>query len=231
MKAMAVTGFVANPFPAKHLTGNQCAELGGRLKTALGSRIHAFDAGWRLQDCWAHRLLEANPDLMPSCEHPPSDRFRTAADMTRSNIVLLQRYWWMRLAVQWYPDVDVFAWIEYTVLKQANVTEEVLQAFMDSLEQRPCTAITLPGCWPKGPVNDADAHWRFVGSCWVCPRHLAAPLFDAVETVASLRARLTGKLSWDMNTMAYVELLEALPVEWYPANHDHSQFANYKGMS
>jgi hypothetical protein len=48
--------------------------------------------------------------------------------------------------------------------------------------------------------------------------------------VASLRARLTGRLSWDMNTMAYVELLEALPVRWYPANHDQTQFTNYAGL-
>jgi hypothetical protein len=228
MKAMAVTGFVHAPFPARHLTPGRCADLGGRLKAALGDRLHAFNAGWRLEDCWAYRLLEANPGLLPSCANPPADRFHTPHDMTRSNIVLLQRYWWMRQAAEFYPDVDVFAWIEYTVLKQNGVTEDVLRSFVDDLERQPCNAITLPGCWPKGPVNDAEAHWRFVGSCWICPRQLAAPLFDAVETVASLRARLTGRLSWDMNTMAYVELLEALPVRWYPANHDETQFTHYR---
>lgn len=227
MKALAVTGFVHNPFPARHLTGSQCADLGGRLKAALGDRLHSFNAGWRLQDCWAYKLLEDNPGLMPSCASPPADRFHEPADMTKSNIVLLQRYWWMRKAAEFYPDVDVFAWIEYTVLKQSGVTADVLRSFVDALERHPCDAVTLPGCWQKSPINDAEAHWRFVGSCWVCPRHLIGPLFDAVETVASLRARLTGKLSWDMNTMAYVELLDVLPVRWYPANHDETQFTNY----
>ena len=227
MKALAVTGFVDAPFPARHLTGSQCADLGGRLKETLGDRLHSFNAGWRLQDCWAYKLLEDNPGLMPSCASPPADRFHEPADMTKSNIVLLQRYWWMRKAAEFYADVDVFAWVEYTVLKQSGVTPDVLRSFVDSLERHPCEAVTLPGCWGKGLINDAEAHWRFVGSCWVCPRHLLAPLFDAVETVASLRARLTGKLSWDMNTMAYVELMDVLPVRWYPANHDETQFTNY----
>jgi hypothetical protein len=230
MKAMIVTGFVKDAFPAKHLAGSQCADLGGRLKRAAAGRIHAFDAGWRLQDCWAYQLLEENPDLSPSCTNPPPDRFHCPADMVRSNIVLLQRYWWMRQAAELHPDVDVFAWVEYTALKQTRVTEEVIRSFADTLERRPCEAITLPGCWPKMPVNDAEAHWRFCGSCWICPRQLAAPLFDAVQAVASLRARLTGKLSWDMNTMAYVELLEALPIRWYAANHDETQFSHYERL-
>jgi hypothetical protein len=227
MKAMAVTGFVANPFPAKHLTPSQCADLGDRLKKALGPKLHAFDCGWNLENCWAYELLQENPGLMPSCANPPGDRFHTAADMTRSNIVLLQRYWWMRKAAEWYPDVDVFAWIEYTVLKQSGVTEDVIRSFVDTLERRPCDAVTLPGSWPKSPVNDFDAHWRFVGSCWVCPRTLVDQVYDAVKTVASLRARLTGRLSWDMNTMAYVELLECLPILWYEAGHNETQFTNY----
>jgi hypothetical protein len=226
MKAMAVTGFVHNPFPARHLTQGQCADLGGRLRDALGVRLHTFQAA-RLEDCWAHRLLRENPALMPSCASPPADRFHEPADMTKSNVVLLQRYEWVRRAAELYPDVDVFAWVEYTVLKQRNVTPDVLRSFMDALEQHPCDSVTLPGCWPKGVINDADAHWRFVGSCWVCPRHLIGSVFDAVETVASLRTRLTGRLSWDMNTMAYVELLDVLPVRWYPAGHDETQFTHY----
>ena len=227
MKAMCVTGFVPNAFPARHLTVDQCRAYGDRMKAALGDHLHVFD-GWQVNDCWAYQLLRQNPYLMPSCASPPADRFAEPQHMTLSNIVLLQRYEWMHMAASVYQDVDVFAWVEYTALKQRGVTEDVLRRFVELLHEGTCRELTLPGCWPKGTINDAEAHWRFVGSCWVCPRHLARRTFDAVQTVASLRARLTNKLSWDMNTMAYVELLDVLPIRWYRADHDASQFLEYR---
>ena len=227
MKAICVTGFVDKPFAARHLSQTDCRGLGDELKAALGERLVAFDQGWTLPQCWAYRLLEQNPGLLPSCANPPADRFATPADMVRSNIVLLQRYLWMATAAASRPDVDVVAWVEYTVLKQHGVTPEVLAGFADALERTPCDAVTLPGCWPKSPINDAEAHWRFVGSCWVCPARLANDVYRAVRDVVTLRTDMTGRLSWDMNSMAYVELLDVLPIRWYPANHDETQFTHY----
>ena len=226
-RAMAVTGYVANAFPAKHLSDEQFRALGGRLKHALAGKIHAFDDHWRLEDCWAWSLLKENPALMPSDVNPPSDRFHEPQHAAISNIVLLQRYDWMRRAGELYPDVDVFAWIEYSVLKQRNVNEGVLQQFMQTLEEKSFDAVSLPGVHEKGPIDDSRAHWRFCGSCWVCPRKYLGKVFEAVRTVATLRARMTGKISWDMNTMAYVELLDVLPIRWYAASHDETQFANF----
>jgi len=227
MTALCVTGFVDRPFAAKHLSQTHCRALGDGLKLALGDRLHAFDDGWTLEDCWAYSLLSNNSGLLPSCTNPPADRFATPADMVRSNIVLLQRYLWMAAAAEARPDVDVLAWVEYTVLKQRGVTPDVLASFADSLERTPCSAVTLPGCWPKGPINDSEAHWRFVGSCWVCPASLARAVYRAVRDVVTLRTEMTGRLSWDMNSMAYVELLDVLPIRWYRANHDETQFTNY----
>lgn len=225
MKALCVTGFVPNAFPARHLTLDQCHDYGRRLRVACGDSLVVYD-NWRIEDCWAYQLLADNPGLMPSCANPPADRFCSPAHMTLSNIVLLQRFEWMRLAAAEH-DADVFAWVEYTCLKQRNVTEDVLRAFVERLQVTPCHAVTLPGCWHRSMINDADAHWRFVGSCWVCPRALVDKVADAVKTVASLRARLTGRLSWDMNTLAYVELLDCLPFGWYEAGHDETQFLRY----
>lgn len=224
---MAVTGFVDNAFPARHLTQNQARDYGERLKAALAGRICAFDDGWSLEDCWAHRFLEENPALLPSDVAPPSDRFASPADAARSNIVLLQRFEWMRMAAERHPDAEVFAWIEYTVLKQRNVTETVVVDFMDVLESAAVDAVTLPGMWPKQPIDDRYAHWRFAGSCWVAPRSLVPVVEDSVKTVSSLRTRHTGAVSWDMNTMAYVELLDVMPIRWYAADHDHTQFSHF----
>jgi hypothetical protein len=227
IKAIAVTGFIPNAFPANHLSVEQCISLGDRLKSAIPNNIIAFDEYWTLNDCWAYPLLESNPNLMPSDINPPSDRYKEPKHAALSNIVLLQRYEWMLLAAQKYPEVDVFAWIEYTVLKQRNVTEEIIKNFISSLESKWYDEISLPGCWDKRPINDDHAHWRFVGSCWVCPSIHVENVAKAVKTVATLRTQLTGKISWDMNTMAFVELLNVLPIRWYLANHDETQFTNY----
>lgn len=224
MKAMAVTGFVPNAFPAKHYTPGQAEALGERLKTALAGRICAFDP-WKLEDCWAMKLV--SPTTTASCSSPPTDRFVDPKHMVLSNAVLLQRYAWMAMAAVKHPDVDVFAWVEYTALKQRNVTEQVLINFVDTLEKKNFDAISLPGCWPKGPINDSDAHWRFCGSCVVCPSKYTGKLFSAISTVVALRTSMTDKLSWDMNTMAYVELLDVLPIRWYQADHGDTQFTNF----
>jgi len=226
MKAMAVTGFVPNAFPAKHFQPGQAEALGERLKIALGDKVHAFE-NVKIEECWAYGFKNMVPDLLPSCANPPNDRFFDPRDMATSNIILLQRYEWMRLAATLHPDVDVFAWIEYTVLKQRNMTDKVLQDFMGVIEAKPFDAISLPGCWPKGPINDREAHWRFCGSCWVCPSKYLEPLAEAIKTVVTLRTKLTKRISWDMNSMAYVELLDVLPIRWYQANHDETQFTNF----
>ena len=225
MKAMCVTGFVPMPENLQR-TQNSFRELGSRLISAIGPDLHVFDS-WPIEDCWAYQLVRDNPGLLPSCSSPPPDRFARPEHMTISNVIMLQKFEWMRLAAETRPDVDVWAWVDYGIMKQRGVTKDVLRHFVDRLQTLPSNAVTLPGCWPKGVVNDEDAHWRFCGSCWVCPRQLVPQVADAVKTVAGLRARLTGKLSWDMNTMAYVELLDVLPVYWYPANHDETQFTHY----
>ena len=226
-KVKAVTGYVYNAFAAKHLNPTQFQDYGARLKQALGDRIVAFDENWQLADLWAHKLLAENPHLLPSDHNPPKDRYDTPRDAAISNIVLLQRYEWMRLAAELHRDVDTFAWIEYSVLKQRNVTEQVLRDFLDKLEETEVQAITLPGEWEKKPIQDHAVHWRFAGSCWICPRPLAKPLAETIQTVATLRTKQTGRVSWDMNTMAYVELLDVLPIQWYRGGHDETQFTGF----
>lgn len=226
-KVLAVTGFVSGAFPAKHLTEAQCRDLGDRLKAALPDRLISFDNDWRLQDCWGWQLMKNNPQLKPACANITADRFETPTHEAISNIILLQRFEWMRLAGIARPDVDAFAWVEYTIMKQRNVDPGVVQNYLDAIAKRPYDAVSFPGCWDKKLIDDSQAHWRFCGSTWVCPRAYLENVAHAVKTVATLRAQLTGKVSWDMNTMAYVELLDVLPIRWYAADHGAPQFTNY----
>lgn len=227
LKAMIVSGFIPNAFPAKHLSELQCRDYGNRLKKALGDRICCFDSNFKLDECWAYKFIEENPNLLPSDINPPKDRYAEPKHAAISNIILLQRYEWMRMAKELHPDVDVFAWVEYTVFKQRNVREKVIVDFADSLESKFYDAISLPGIWDKKPIDDKFAHWRFAGSVWACPRKYVADVAHSIKTVATLRTKLTGKISWDMNTMAFVELLDILPIRWYYGNHDETQFTNF----
>lgn len=225
MKVVAVTGFVPDAFPARHLSPQQFADLGQRLRDAVGDRLVVHERRWG--DCWAADLVRTIPGLLPSCVSPPADRFATPEDMVRSNVVLLERFRWLEETAAGLEADDVVVWIEWSILKQRGVTPEILRGFLDAIERDPPTAITGPGCWPVSLVNDNEAHWRFVGSCLIVPVPLAAPLRAAVLGVASLRAMLTHRLSWDMNTLAFVELLSVLPFQWYPAGHDETQFTRY----
>lgn len=226
MAVTIVTGYVPDAFPARHLSQQQFAELGERLVEAIGpGRMSRMRTPW--DECWAAEIVRKNPGILPSCANPPADRFATPGDMVRSNVVLLQRFLWLAWAAEDLPPDDTVAWIEWSVMKQTGVTAEVLRGFVEAVDRDPPTAITCPGCWPVSLVNDSDAHWRFVGSCFLMPARMAAPLFTAVKFIATMRAEITGRLSWDMNTLAIVELASVLPFQWYPAGHDATQFTRY----
>jgi hypothetical protein len=226
MKARIVTGFVPDAFPAKHLSQEQFRSLGQRLRSAAAGCLVEFETPF--VECWVPQTLTLE-DKLPSCRNYPADRFATAQDMVRSNAVLLQRFWWLYEAAITCTDSDVFAWVEYSALKQTNVTEEVIGQFARDLQEvPPFDGVCAGGCWPLQPFDDSEAAWRFVGSCFVVHRNWAESLFEAVRAVATTRARITGRLSWDMTTLAYVELLNCIPFKWFKANHDETQFLNYR---
>lgn len=225
MSAILVTGFVPDAYPAKHLSASECRDLGDRLADAAGDRLVAYEDPWL--GCWAADLVRRHRVRLPSSRFLPTDRFESPEDYVRSNVVLLQRFQWLARAAAAHPEADTLAWVEWTVLKQNGVTPEVIRQFVADLDRHPCRGIAAPGCWPMSPIDDGEAHWRFVGSCLVVDRTCVHPLLTAIQTVASLRIALTGKISWDMNTLAYVELLGVLPFRWYAANHDETQFTRY----
>ena len=226
MKARIVTGYVPDAFPAKHLSQAQFRSLGERLKVAAGDCLVQFETPF--DQCWVPRWMRID-NLRPSCANPPADRFAKPQDMVRSNAVLLQRFYWLMQAMQADPHADVFAWVEWSALKQTNVTEDVIRQFARDLQEvKPFDGVCAGGCWPMGPINDSEAHWRFVGSCFVVHADWVPNLLDAIQEVVSTRTKLTGRLSWDMNTLAFVELLGVIPFKWFAANHDETQFLNYR---
>ena len=228
-KVKVLTGYF-NAFPAKHLSEDQFRALGNRLIETVGdTNIRMMGAGYMLSDCWAHKFLVENPLLLPSDRHPAPDRFATPADMVASNIVILQRFEWLRMAALIDPDVDIWVWLEYTIMKQPGVTGPVIKKFLEDVALGEHAAVSIPGCWPKGFIDDGAICWRFCGSTWVCPHYLVPSFSQGAKTVATLRTRSTGMISWDVNTMAYLELLDVVPIRWYQGNHDQTQLTNFRG--
>ena len=227
MKVKAITGYFP-AFPAKHLSEDQFRAHGKKLVDAIPDQIRVFGDGYTLKDCWAHRFLLQNPDLMPSDRNPAPDRFATPQDMVASNIAILQRFQWLKTAAASDPDVDVWVWLEYTVMKQPGVTAAVIQQFMRDVARSAHPYISIAGCWDKAPVDDGAICWRFCGSSWTCPWTLVDPLMKAVSAVVQLRTQMTGTISWDVNTWAFLELLNVVPIRWYKGNHDQTQFTNYR---
>jgi hypothetical protein len=144
-----------------------------------------------------------------------------------SQCVLHQRFRWLMEAAMDQPSVNTWVWLEPTIFKQRGITGDVIRQFLQDVETYPVDAISLPGVWDKVPVRDHINHWRFCGSAWVCPRKYVGPVWQAVATLVPMRTRLTHRICWDNSTWSYLELLNILPMRWYPGNHDETQLTGY----
>lgn len=225
MKVKIFNGFVPNAFEAKHQTSDQMQNWISRLRAV--APVEHFRT--QLQNCWAYDMVRDIGPQVRSADHPnePADRYASPQDAVISQIVLCQRFQWLSDAAAAQPDVDIWAWVEPTIFKQRGVAEPVIERFLNEVENVPFNAISLPGIWPKQLIVDCIAHWRFAGSVWVCPAKHAKKVTETMRTLITLRTRLTNRLCWDMSSWAYAELLNILPMRWYPGNHDETQFTGY----
>lgn len=230
MKVRLFNGYVENAFPAKHQTGLQMAHWASQLQEAAPDLV-TFPS--TLEGCWAYDMVMriatiANPVWSADYPNSPTDRYATPNDALISQIVLYQRFQWLVDAWAYDPSVDVWAWVEYTIFKQRGITKEVVQQFVRDIERYPVDAISLPGVLPKVPVVDHINHWRFAGSAWVCPAKYARVVSETMKELVTMRTRLTHRLCWDNSSWSYLELLNVLPLRWYPGNHDETQLSGYK---
>jgi hypothetical protein len=77
-------------------------------------------------------------------------------------------------------------------------------------------------------LDDGVINWRFCGSSWTCPKELVEKFVHAVQAVITLRTEMTKTISWDVNSLAFLEHLNVVPIRWYKGNHDASQLTNYR---
>lgn len=190
----------------------------------LGARLGALHEGLvltlrcTLRDCW---LDEHTRDQ--NVKHAVADNPKKN---TRAyHVVQHQKTAWLLQAMEIEPRADVLVWLDYGIFHQPGVTALVIDDFLRAVRDRPSFAI--PGAWEQssGAVDWPD--WRFCGSTLVVPREHVLDLHEAVRSVTLERLTRDNYLTWEVNDWAAVEGRGGLPIRWYQANHDQSQFTNY----
>lgn len=228
MRVGVVTGYIK--LPVKHVSSTQYHEYASRLsKACIGHTFYI--GGGHVKDCWAYDLCTGLPPDMPV----PSDRYDSPEINVMSHIIQHQRTTWAMEAVEAHPDVEVWCWLDYGILKQGAwrnnpVTEDSIKRFLTkvSLTPEPMDFIPFPGILPKGMIYPGENNWRFCGSCHIWPKKYL-PLIDMMYKDALKEwISIHKTVPLDLPIWALVEY-SSLPFKWYAAEYDASQLDNYPG--
>ena len=220
MRAVVVTGYVEIP---AHPRGREEYErLGARLADLRAAPVSL--ARCALDECW----LDVHARGVGVRAADGGD---PAKNSLAYHSVQHQKTAWLAEAAEAYPWAEVVVWVDYGIFHQPGVTAEVLDAFLRRV--RPDEEVAIPGAWERADVAasvSASAEypdWRFLGSSLVVARQLAEPFHDAVRAVTLERLSRDRLVTWEVNDWAEVERRGTVPIRWYQADHDHTQFTSY----
>jgi len=134
----------------------------------------------------------------------------------------------VKRAMERWPDISTFSWIDYGILKITKYPERVL-AKLAEIGQQSFSKMAIPGCWAFGRNFSVEQiHWRFCGGFFVIPRHYVLPFYEHSKGV--LRDFCTMdfyKLTWETNVWATIEFCaEKDNLAWYFADHDDTIILN-----
>jgi hypothetical protein len=223
MKVGVVSAFV--PLNVKHLTADQYHEYGDRLSKAIPPHSRWFCQD-TLENCW---LWKENPPMVPA-NPVPGDRYAGPIENVKSNIVQHNRTEWAMRAAEAIPDVDVWVWLDYAILKQGDwrnnpVTEDHVKHFLDRVASTkyPIDYIPYPGIAEKGPVYPTGNNWRFCGSTHIWPKWALSAINRAYKHELREWIVRHHTTPLDLPIWALVEQNSRLPFRWYKAEYDASQ--------
>lgn len=217
-KVKLVTGYV--PIPGHPRGAEEYGELGERLGKVLAYK-KAFYADIRA--CWLYKMV--GKMIMPQrVGHSVGDNPRK--NTMAYHIVNHQKTEWMAEAAREDPGPDIFVWMDYGILRIPGITEEGIREFLQNVNAKD---IAIPGCWPRGPIDEKQVCWRFCGGIWVCPRKYIFDFDKAVKDEMRTHLANTRNVSWEVNTWARVEQLDLvdLPIRWYQADHNQTMLTGY----
>jgi hypothetical protein len=182
---------------------------------------------WKWEQVLPFLIDSTDPDPDPA-------RFATPRAKTLSNFVMHQKMEWMALAALEDTEPDVFVWIDYGVLKQVDMTTDVVKEFLLRLERKEVLEeITAPGIRSQpGTIKELpipEVSWdRFCGSLVIVPRHLLFQLHRAMKRLAMAQVLTSHKISIESNTLAEVEYHSLLPFHWYQSWWGASMFTSFR---
>jgi hypothetical protein len=225
-----VTAFV--PLPVKHLTATQYHDYGASLRAATkeaGAQWCFFSDDY--DDMW---LSAENPPMVPA-NPVPEDRYAGPLENAMSNVVQHNRTAWALRAAEKHPEIDVWVWLDYGIMKQGawrnnQLTEASVTKFLKKVATTcPPTMnfIPFPGISEPVTVYPTGNVWRFCGSTHIWPKQLLPAIDEAYrhELRKWIQSHHTTPL--DLPIWALVEKNSGLPFRWYGAEYDASQLDNY----
>jgi len=232
MKVGVVTGFI--PIPVHHLSANQYHELALTLAGAVlssGATFRAFVNEEPLASCWAYELCNGLPPANPV----PADRYASPEINVMSHIIQHQRTTWALRAAKREPDVAVWVWFDYGLMKQGDWTgkpirAENVQRFLRKLaDMKALDHIPFPGITDKQTVYPTGNVWRFCGSTHIWPKQYLPEIHDEYKARLIAWVHQLKTVPLDLPIWALVEQNLKLPFRWYPAEYDATQLDNLPG--
>lgn len=213
-----VTGYV--PISNHPRSSEEYDQLGSQLRELTAASIRSFRSS--LEECWLYEHVSGR-----EVDHAVSDN--PTKNTVAYHVVQHQKTAWLLQALDDDPDAEVFVWLDYGILYQPGVTTAVIDDYLRCI--RSSAEIVLPGAWER--PQGAKAHdwrspdWHFCGSSFVVPREIVRRFHEAVREVTLERLTTNGHLTWEINDWAEVERRQLVPMRWYRATHDQTQFTNY----
>lgn len=228
MTLQIVTGFV--PIHGHPRGAEEYHKLGMALfselaaSNALDYPVCAFNA--TLDRCWLHGWLTSKGKAF-KVTHSTADN--PDKNTLAYHIVQHEKINMLKEAAEGNPTADVFAWIDFGILHVPGVTTRIVSDFFGKASKE--KVITIPGCWDRGPIDDAAPCWRFCGGLIVVPREYIYDLDILFKAETIKRINETRNLTWEVNTLARLEQSSNLPIWQYKADHNETMFTSYPEVS
>lgn len=218
---MVITGYV--PIEGHPRGADEYGRLGEQLGAAI-SPVAPLKAFYTLLPrCWYWKAIWEAGGTITHAQYNNPEKNTIAY-----HAVNHQKTEFIAEASRVYSDVDVFAWIDYGIFTVPGVTTEVLQNFVQRIEDP--KSVVIPGCWPDIPntINDEEPCWRFCGGALVVPRPLAVDFHEKFKDATLRTFWRTKHVTFEVNDLARLEKHGHVPMLWYHGDHNETMFDNYR---
>jgi hypothetical protein len=214
---LAVTAYI--PIPGHPRPAAEYEALADKL---LDADIPLLRVDLTLEDCWLYQYLQQHPAITHSTADNP------AKNSLAYHCVQHEKFALIAGVAESMAAPDVLVWIDCGIFRLPGMAAGVIEDFMARAVNE--QAIAIPGCWERNyQYDDRYPMWRWCGGLLVVPRKLAAALAAVMRDECKRWLKLTGNLSWEVNTLCRVEeRYPTLPIRWYKADHNSSMFTNYR---